>query len=193
MLGYCGFSAALTAQTTPLYLRSRTKLYRGFQPRCVICYCPAGSLLTASAHFGLECKHRLQLLMCTHCVKQAVERGNIRSALHRELRGKKLLIVLDDVWDSKVVRAFQFPGFPGKLLVTTRDANLLATSAEVVEIHSSDCANIAEPLLARLAFRCTPEAFRLPADFQVSWEIVRKWFSSSTLSWSAYCLHWQGE
>lgn len=75
--------------------------------------------------------------------------------------------MLDDVWDSKVVSAFQFPGVLGKLLVTSRNKKLGATSAKVVEIGPSDYKNFSEPLLARLALRDTCTTPGLPSEFQV--------------------------
>ena len=83
--------------------------------------------------------------------------------------GKECLIVLDDVWDSRVVGAFQLPGFRGKLLVTTRDVHLNTPNSELVEILPSDCGDFAEPLLARLALRGSLRgtASCLPSQFQV--------------------------
>ena len=106
--------------------------------------------------------------LCSRNGIQAATCGDTRSALHKELRGSDCLIVLDDVWDSKVVSAFHFPGFCGKLLVTTRDENLGAASGQVVNICPSDCTDLAEPLLVSLAFRGTSGAVSLPADFQMS-------------------------
>ena len=99
---------------------------------------------------------------------QAVTVGDIRSALAKELCNKDFLIVLDDVWDRKVVGAFQFPDFAGKVLVTTRDKSISQTSATLVQILPSDYQEVSEALLRRLAFRSSPEAFSLPADYRVS-------------------------
>ena len=75
--------------------------------------------------------------------------------------------MLDDVWDSKVVSEFQFLGVSGKLLVTTRNKKLGATSAKIVEIGPNDYRNFSEPLLARLALRGTCTTSALPSEFRV--------------------------
>lgn len=39
------------------------------------------------------------------------------SSLAQALRDRNMLLVLDDVWDSKVIEAINMPGFRGELLV----------------------------------------------------------------------------
>ena len=125
--------------------------------------------------------HSTHSELCNQGGYQAVTSGDMASALHAELRGKDYLIVLDDVWDSKIVSAFQFPGFCGKLLVTTRDPNLCATNAEVVKICPSDCREVVEPLLARLAFRGAFEARSLPAEYRVCLQMCHALFPDYSL------------
>ncbi|KAK9820258.1 hypothetical protein WJX72_008183 [[Myrmecia] bisecta] len=60
----------------------------------------------------------------------------IASVLSDQLRGRRCLIHLDDVWDPCIVDAFRIPAHSGKLLVTSRSK--LWADATIVQLRPED-------------------------------------------------------
>lgn len=55
--------------------------------------------------------------------------GEIRGRLQARFAGRRVLLMLDDVWSSDAVRALQVLGDQGRYLVTTRDGEILTALA----------------------------------------------------------------
>jgi DNA-binding winged helix-turn-helix (wHTH) protein len=63
--------------------------------------------------------------------------AELSSLLHRELRGRKVLLALDDLWDPRHITALRLGGTGSALLVTTRMrsvADAIASEDEVVRL-----------------------------------------------------------
>lgn len=56
----------------------------------------------------------------------ATSAAEARGALRAALQDRRVLIVVDDIWDARHFEAFDVVGASGRLLLTTRDASVLA-------------------------------------------------------------------